>query len=417
MKKRILIIVLFLIYKVEAQTSTFKLIDSLSTKGQYKQALNLLDEIKPETFNSIKKSGDIYYSIDSYKKAIQYYKKALLIKQNYNTQLQLASSYRKIKQYTSAIEIYENIIDNDQDNLFVTYQLGKLYSITNQLKKALLVFNSLLKKDETNANYWFQLATIYGRLGNGNKMIDSYLKSYKKDTTHLKSIYQLASIYKKIRKKDSSNLFVEKGLILDKNHINLNKLKINNLYLKKEYNKAISLLKHLDTINPNQMYVQKMLGKSYFYIKEYDVAKKHLQRAKNIDRKDFKTYTYLGHVNRALKNYPRAQTNYFLATTIGKKKRNVEYYSLGLLFLERKKPKIAIRMFKNALDENSSDYKSKYQLAITSDAIYKDKKIAYKLYDDYIDRFDSKDKEKTAFVKSRLKEITKKLFLKGEKVN
>ena len=41
-------------------------------------------------------------------------------------------------------------------------------------------------------------------------------------------------------------------------------------------------------------------------------------------------------------------------------------------------------MFKKALDENSSDYKSKYQLAITSDAIYKDKKIAYKLYDDYL---------------------------------
>lgn len=417
MKKKIFIIVLFLLYKAEAQTSAFKIIDSLSARGQYKKALRLLEKKRPQTFTSFRKSADIYYSIDDFKNAVYYYNYALKIKEDYKVQLQLANSYRKIKQYQKTIEIYKDIVGKDADNLFVTYQLGKLYLVTDQLKKAYLIFNKLTKEDVDNANYWYQLATIFGKIGDGNKMIDAYLKSYKSDTTHLKSIYKLASVYKKMRKKDSSNLFVEKGLNLDKNHINLNKLKINDLYIDKDYEESIVLLKHLDTINQNELYTQKMLGKSYFYLKDYDNAKLYLQKAKIIDREDFKIYTFLGHVEKALKNYPRAQSNYFLATMKGKKKRHLEYYSLGLLFLETKEPKIAIRMFKKALEENRYHYLSKYQLAITTDATFKDKKIAYKLYDDYVLRFEEKDKKMTAFAKSRLKELTKQLFLKGEKID
>lgn len=417
MKKKILIIVLFLMYKAEAQTSAFKIIDSLSVKGQYKKALNLLDKIKPETFASLKKSADIYYSIDDFKHAVFYYEKALKVKENYKVQLQLASSFRKVKQYKKAIEIYKNIINKDTENLYAIYQLGKLYLSTDQLKEAYLIFDKLTKEDSKNTNYWYQLATIYSKIGNGGRMIDAYLESYKSDTTHLKSIYKLASVYKKIRKKDSANLFIDKGLSLDKNHINLNKLKINSLYLNRDYKDAIVLLNHLDTITPNELYTQKMLGKSYYYLKDYENAKMYLQRAKAIDREDFKTYTFLGHVEKELKNYPKASMNYFLAVTKGKKKRHVEYYSSGLLYLEMKKPKLAIRMFKKALEENSNDYMSKYQIAITSDALYKDKKIAYKLYDDYLLRFEEKDKKMTAFAQARLKELTKQLFLKGEKVN
>ncbi|MGK0329924.1 MAG: uncharacterized membrane protein YciS (DUF1049 family), partial [Polaribacter sp.] len=39
MKKKILIVVLFVIVKVGAQTSTFSVIDSLFAKGRYKLAL------------------------------------------------------------------------------------------------------------------------------------------------------------------------------------------------------------------------------------------------------------------------------------------------------------------------------------------------------------------------------------------
>ena len=108
--------------------------------------------------------------------------------------------------------------------------------------------------------------------------------------------------------------------------------------------------------------------------------------------------------------------SYIRATTIGKKPRHEEYYSFALLYLDMNKPKLAIAMFKASVKESNRQYKVLYQLALTSDSYYKDKKIAYKYYEDYIFRFEDKDKDFTAFVKKRMKEIKKELFLKGEKV-
>ena len=54
MKKKILIVLLFAVIKVEAQTSTFSVSDSLFAIGRYKLALKNLDR-KDESFIEIKK--------------------------------------------------------------------------------------------------------------------------------------------------------------------------------------------------------------------------------------------------------------------------------------------------------------------------------------------------------------------------
>ena len=63
-----------------------------------------------------------------------------------------------------------------------------------------------------------------------------------------------------------SRTFTDIGLRLDSLHINLNRLKINELFRNKKYNKAIVRLKKLDSILPNNLYNKKMLGRSYFNI-------------------------------------------------------------------------------------------------------------------------------------------------------
>ena len=45
MKKKILVLLLFVLIKVEAQTSTFSTIDSLFEKGRYQLALKELKQI------------------------------------------------------------------------------------------------------------------------------------------------------------------------------------------------------------------------------------------------------------------------------------------------------------------------------------------------------------------------------------
>ena len=416
MKKLYILLLVCVSIKVGAQSSTFSHADSLLLNGRYRLALTQLKAIDTLQHISNYKIGNIYISIDDYKSAIASYKTSLEFEESTQVKLALAKTYYRVKSYKKAIQIYETLLEKDTDNLIITYQLGKLYFTTNDLKKAATTFTALSKKDPSNPNYHYQLGLIAARKADGNGMLDNFLNAYKRDQTHIKSVYQLAKTFSLLRKKDSSILFIDKGLKLDSLHINLNKLKVNNLFRKKEYTKAIVRLQILDSLTPNDLYNKKMLGRSYFNIDSMSLAEVNFKKAKKIDKEDFKILLYLGHIYKSKKDHRNAYYNYMMATSVGKKERSEEYFSLGMLYLDKKEFRSSIAMFKRALKENSKRYKIKYQLALTLDSFYKDKKIAYAVYDDYIMRFEEKDKDITLFVKNRMKEIKTTLFMKGEKV-
>ena len=91
MKKRVLVVLLFVIVKVEAQTSTFTTIDSLFTKGRYKLALVALEKINPPSFLSNYKTAVIYESIDNYQKTAQFLENSLTFKEDDKANLKLKS--------------------------------------------------------------------------------------------------------------------------------------------------------------------------------------------------------------------------------------------------------------------------------------------------------------------------------------
>ena len=157
-----------------------------------------------------------------------------------------------------------------------------------------------------------------------------------------------------------------------------------------------------------------MLGRVYFNLDSLEQAKKVFNKLSFIDREDFKALTYLGDIYFKEKNYDRAIMNYIMATIRGKEERDAEYYGLARVFYEMEKPKKAIKYFNKAYEENPSNYRALYQLATMSDDYYKDKKIAYRHYNTYYERFHRKDEGMTNYVKNRINEIKKAYFMKGE---
>lgn len=414
MKKKILIVLLLIGFlKVEAQTSTFKSIDNLINTGRYRKALTKLNKL-PTSFNVNVKIANIYTSIDNYKLASKHYEKALEFKNDYAIKVKLGKSYKKDKKLKKAISIFEEIIEKDDENLLMKYQLGKLYLQTKQPLKAKNIFKSLILKDKKNANYHYQLGVVYTMLKKRNLKIDSFLEAYKNDTEHIKAIHQLAIAYILLRDRDSSAIFMNRGLEVNSNHIELNKLKINSLYRKKDYLSAISLLEKIDTLKANEHYTQKMMGRALYKLKDYEEAEKYFKKALKIDRSDFKSYTYLGDINFDQKEYKNAMFNYMTATYIGKESRDVEYYQLARVYKELGKLKAEMRAYKNSYSENGRNFRALYQLANTTENYYEDKKIALKLYKNYMDRFEEKDSLLTNQVKSRIKEIKKYYFMKGD---
>lgn len=411
--RRILIFVLMYSFlKVEAQTSAFKSIDSLVQIGRYKKALFTLEKM-PSSFEVYKKTASIYNAVDNYKKASEFYEKALHLKNDYRTKIQLGKSYKQEQKREKAIRVFEEIAQQDSENLVVVYELGKLYLATKKGKKAVAIFKKLIESDPQNANYSYKLGLAYAQLKKRNLKINNYLYAYRKDNEHLKAVHKLALAFTMLRDKDSASIFIEKGLNLNPNHIDLNKLKINNLYREKKYNKAIELLNRIDSLEKNDHYTQKMLGKSYYNVKEYEKAKIHFNRAKILDREDFKAYTYLAHISLEEKKLKEAMLNYSIATYVGKKKRDKEHLGLAKVYYEMKLPKRVLEQYKKAVEENGKNAEALYLYAKFSDNYYKDKKTGYKLYKKYLNRFEGKDTKIDEFVKSRIKTIKKEQFLKG----
>jgi tetratricopeptide (TPR) repeat protein len=413
MKKKILIVLLFAVIKVEAQTSTFSASDSLFAIGRYKQALKELDT-KKESFLLNYKKASIYESIDNFKKAALYYKKALTFKEDYKTKLKLAKSYRSLKQSTKAIKIYEEILEKDSLNLVLKYKLGKLYIITRNPKAAVSTFKYLVNKDATSANYSYYLGLSYALNGQRDPMINSFIDTHEKDTLHFKAISRLAKSYRKLNDMDSMQIYVNRGLAISPNDLDLNKLKINYLVRYRKYEESLPYLLNIDTLYKKETYSMSMLGRVYYNIDSLDIAKKYFKKLSYIDREDFKANTYLGHIAMKEKDYRGAMINYMMATYKGKEKRDEEYYGLATMYYETKKPKEAMNAFENAFKENRRNYKALFQLAKLSDDYYKEKKIAYKHYVKYVENFYENDKDMTAFVKRRIKDIKKEYFLRGE---
>lgn len=414
MKKLLIIAFICSLVKVEAQTSAFASIDSLVQVGRYKIALNQLEKM-PSSFLSNNKIASIYNAIDDYKKASTYYEKSLLFKNDYLTKIKLGTAYRKLKNYAKAITIFEGITQQDPENLLVQYQLGKLYLLTRQSKKAVKVFKKLIAKDSWNANYSYQLGLAYAQLKKRNLKMNNFINAYIKDSTHIKAIERLAMDFILLRDQDSSNLFIEKGLQINPNHIQLNRMRTNNLFRQKKYKEAIAVLEKLDTLKPNEHYTKKMLGRTYYNLGELDKAKEYFELSEELDPDDFKSLTYLGHIYFKQKQYHKAMFKYSFASFKAKRKRDEEYIGLAQVHYQLKEPEKAIKNFKKATQENTKNYKALYQLATLSDDYYKDKQIAYKLYKRYIDRFEEKDTLMTAYVKNRIKEIKKHTFFKQEK--
>ncbi|WP_299012995.1 tetratricopeptide repeat protein [uncultured Polaribacter sp.] len=414
MKKKILIVVLFVIVKVGAQTPTFSAIDSLVENGRYLIALDKLKAIQPPSFLANYKTALIYESIDNYKQTIAYLEKALRFKENKKASLKLAKAYLRISKSNKAITIYEDLVEKDTSNLILKYQLGKLYLKNRKPKKAIAVFKNLIAKDSLNPHFSYQLGLAYALNRDNNRKMNSFLDVVKKDSTHLKAMTKLASSYFYLKDKDSTYLYINKGLQVNPNHISLNRIKANQLYREKDFKAIVPVLLQLDSLEKMEHFTNNMLGKVYYQKEDYKNAAKRFKNVVKIDTQDFKAYTYLGNIALKEKNYKIARLYYFRATTVGKEKRDDAFYGLATMAYEQKKPQTAIRYFKKAFEENSRNYKALFQLARLSDDYYEDKKIAYKHYKTFKKMFLNRDKEMSDFVESRITAIKKAFFIKGE---
>lgn len=417
MKRKLLFAVICLtVLKTEAQSSVFNVVDSLLLQGKYQMALEMLEKENSKTQKVHERIGDIYYQVGDVSKAIAHFEKGSALESTTTIQMKLAKAYNNVQRSKEAITIYENLVKEDSLNLLALNSLGNLYLAKTRPKSAEKVFRYLIKQDSLNPNYQYQLGRALNDKGRKFEMVDYFLKAYELDPKHTKSMYRLAKFYKAISKKDSTKLFIDKGLEIVPNDINFLQLKANFSYTDKQYQLAIEQLRKLEKSNYRTKNIYDMFGMSYLKMKKYDSAKIYFEKALKIDFSD-PVITYrmakLYHEQDSLKK----ATFYAMRSVMGLKPDfDREYYLLGILQKEQGQLRQAVTNFEKAYYNNTGNYKALYALATTSDAFYEGKKMAHKHYKSFLNRFASKDEDMTMFVKRRIQEIKEELFIEGETI-
>lgn len=420
MKKIIIPLLLILaVIKTEAQSSVFAVVDSLLQVGKYQKALQLLETENNQNAIIYEKTGDIYQTIGNYNKAIANYSKAIEIEPKSNPKIKLANVYATLGYKQKAIDLYEAVFKKDSSNLLVAYSLGKLYLKEMKPKSAAKIFRYLNIQDTLNPNYPYQLGKALALQGR-KKMLSmgqSYIDAYTIDTLHLNSIYEVAKFFKTINVRDTSRIFIEKGLKIDSTNINFLQLKANDQYFGKEFEEAIVTLRKLEELKFKSINTYEMYGMSYFNLEQIDSAEVYFKKALKLDRQNPKILYRLGTIEYQKDNFKPAELYTLQAIMYSKPDLDKEYMLLGIIAKDELDFKRAVTYFEEAVKNNRNNVDALFQLAFTADSYYEDKKIALNYYERFIDRFESKSPKLTKYASDRIKEIRKQYFIEGEIVD
>jgi len=413
--KKILIPLLFLVavLKTEAQSSVFTVVDSLLIKGNYQKALILLEETKDKNPLVLEKTADIYQTIGNYNKAISFYSKALEIEPKSQLKIKLANVFSIIGYKDKAIDLYEDVFKKDSSNLLVAHNLGKLYLRELKPKSAEQLFRYLKNQDTLNPNYPYQLGKALGLQRKKLQMGQSYIDAFTIDTLHLNSIYEVAKFFKTINVRDTSRIFIEKGLKIDSTNINFLQLKANDQYFEKEFEEALVTLKMLETLKFRSINTYEMFGMSYFNLEKIDSAEIYFKKALKMDSKNPKILYRLATLEYQRENFKIARLLAMQSIMYSKPDHDKQYMLLGIMAKNEFNYKSAVNYFDEAVKNNSTNVDALFELAFAADSYYEDKKIALKYYERFIEIFESKNLKLSKYASERIKQLRKQLFMDG----
>jgi tetratricopeptide (TPR) repeat protein len=203
------------------------------------------------------KIGFIYgEKFNDHNKAIDYYKKAIVLKPDYATAYNnLCYSYAKMQFYDRALKYCEKAIELEPNSPFAQYGIGIAYDGKKDYDKANEHYKKSIElKPDTvvNAMTYIKIGFIYGeKFNDHNKAIEYYSKAIKLKPDYAMAYNNLCYSHAKIRL----------------------------------YDKALNYCKKAIELNPNSPWAQHSIGFTYAGKKDYDKAIEHYKKVIELSEK------------------------------------------------------------------------------------------------------------------------------------
>ena len=143
--------------------------DLAPTKGSFPKVTAILRKVlasDPEVIDGWFSLGNAYFKERRYKEAIEYFRKALSLKPDYDLAvINIAAAYRQLGDDDAALAGFEHYLTIDPKDAYVRYQMGEIWLDRGNLDRAEKLFVEALQMDDHVAPAKNSLAAIAFKRG------------------------------------------------------------------------------------------------------------------------------------------------------------------------------------------------------------------------------------------------------------
>lgn len=422
MKKYILIFFLLSTSSLFSQTSGLK--DSISIlliNRQYDKAIRLssqaLGQNSSKTWAWIS-MGQANLALLRYKKALGDFLKAEKNEpENISLRYALGQTYSSLGDFKKASTEYEKILQADSSQIYARLELARSYAKSDQLLKALGIYKNLTNRYPGNFAYNKELGLTYLKLDSLDRATWFMHNAININNRDQGLITRLATIYNKEGHYKLALNVVKLGRKQDSMSIPMISLEGYCYYLLQRYSKAITLFEQAQDLGDNSLFTAKHLGISYIYARKAPSAIPLLNKVFQADSSSNNSY-YLGIAYSDMAQFGITQYDsayFYFSLTLKLMEPNPYtkasvYRYLAASQVNLGKYKEALKDYKLAYRFDPSEYVVLYSIGSLYDHSLKDKKMAIKYYQQFLDRAGyNPDEEKS--VDKKYVSITKVAYM------
>lgn len=319
--------------------------------------------------------------------------------------LKIAYCNQQSGRYPDALIFYNKVLDIDTVNTNALSSIGSIYERTSNYRKAAGYYRKLIQIDTSNAYYYKRNGYVALRLNKPLQSVVYFLRAHYLNEADIETIDQLSDLYLALNDLESAELVLQRGLNIDPNNLALLYNRARLEQKRKNHEQVAGAIQKAMASGDTSDYYQMMLGVAYIYLDSMDLAIEHLEAIVNRGQDSEYTHHYLGLAYRTKEAHEKSIEHFETAIKLGVSDKMSDFQAdLASVLVEENDYRGAIAHYREALkhDPNAAHI---FHLARTCDQYYKDKKIALKYYEQYLNTQNQKFRDYTEQRVKQLKEF------------
>jgi tetratricopeptide (TPR) repeat protein len=342
--------------KTFAQNDT-QSIDELMRKGQYSQALVLLQKLNVGDSTLLE----------------------VLQKQAYCN--------FKLGRFVQAKKLYYSALQKNSESADILLQIALIGEKQSNYLEAFESYQKLNQLDSTNTFYWKELARISSRMERSKDAIFYLKKAINLDENDIESIASLSNLYLNIPQDNLAKPLIEKGFNLDSTSIKIRYLRSRLFYRGSDFEGVRKDILYVMSLGDSTAYYQRLLGTAYYQMDSIPQSIATFKRLISVgeDTENVRAGLAFALLKSTENNQDilnEANQNFYQAIDLGTSER-ISDYELGLAdsYVKNGDIDYAIKRLQNF---TSSRPKAVFRLAEIYEKKKNDNEMALIFYQEYI---------------------------------